>query len=32
MQKSNTEQVDESWIIEPLAPKLVRANKSTNVL
>ena len=29
---SNTEQSDESWPIEPLAPQLARAKKSTNLL
>ena len=28
---SNTEQSDESWPIEPLAPQLARANKNINV-
>ena len=27
---SNTEQLDESWPVEPLAPQLARANKNTN--
>ena len=29
---SNTDQSDESWHIEPLAPQLARANKNTNLL
>ena len=29
--KANTQQSDESWPIEPLAPKLARANKTFNV-
>ena len=29
---SNTEQSDESWSIEPLAPQLARANKNTILL
>ena len=28
---SNTDQFDESWPIEPLAPQLARANEKTNV-